>query len=684
MKFIYTLTEKIQAQLRSGNVLIKCIILLIYIYTGIQTPLHAQVATYTKPLWWFGAAAGGNINFYGGSTQKLNADLTAPVPFHQGTGLGLYVSPLVEYYRPNGRFGFTFQAGYDSRKGMFKEVFSPCNCPRDLSTKLSYLTIEPNLRFAPLKSNLYFFGGPRVAFNLSKSFTYQQKTNPDYPLQIEEPAVKGNLSDVNKTLISMQVGIGYDIGLSSPDKSIQYILSPFVSYQPYFGQSPRSIETWTMNTLRIGAALKLGRGKKTLTPAAATIVTPTTIPPLDRQDTIYFTVNAPKNIPSERRVRETFPIRNYIFFNVGSTNIPDRYILLRKDEVNDFKEDQLEVTTPKNLSGRSSRQMTVYYNILNILGDRLSKNPTATIKLVGSSEKGLEDGQAMSESVKDYLVRIFGINPNRIATEGRIKPTIPSEQPGSTKELDLLREGDQRVTIESTSPALLMEFQSGPEASLKPVKFAAIQEAPIESYISINTDMEKNDFANWSLKITDQDKKVKNFGPYTRNNISIPGKSILGTRSEGLYKVTIIGKTNSGNTLTKDTTVRMRLWKSSVNEEGIRYSVIFEINSAEGNAIYEKYLTEIVTPKIPKNATVVIHGYTDIIGDENYNIKLSLARANGVKNIIENALIKSGRKDVKLEVYGFGEDETLSQFDNNFPEERFYNRTVIIDILPVK
>jgi outer membrane protein OmpA-like peptidoglycan-associated protein len=229
-----------------------------------------------------------------------------------------------------------------------------------------------------------------------------------------------------------------------------------------------------------------------------------------------------------------------------------------------------------------------------------------------------------------------------------------------------------------------MEFQSGPEASLKPVKFAAIQEAPIESYISINTDMEKNDFANWSLKITDQDKKVKNFGPYTRNNISIPGKSILGTRSEGLYKVTIIGKTNSGNTLTKDTTVRMRLWKSSVNEEGIRYSVIFEINSAEGNAIYEKYLTEIVTPKIPKNATVVIHGYTDIIGDENYNIKLSLARANGVKNIIENALIKSGRKDVKLEVYGFGEDETLSQFDNNFPEERFYNRTVIIDILPVK
>jgi hypothetical protein len=39
---------------------------------------------------------------------------------------------------------------------------------------------------------------------------------------------------------------------------------------------------------------------------------------------------------------------------------------------------------------------------------------------------------------------------------------------------------------------------------------------------------------------------------------------------------------------------------------------------------------------------------------------------------------------VKFEVYGFGEDQGLAPFDNKLPEERFYNRTVIIDILPAK
>jgi len=59
---------------------------------------------------------------------------------------------------------------------------------------------------------------------------------------------------------------------------------------------------------------------------------------------------------------------------------------------------------------------------------------------------------------------------------------------------------------------------------------------------------------------------------------------------------------------------------------------------------------------------------------------LSQARANDVRNIIERALAKSGRTDVKFEVSGYGEDLNYSPFKNEFPEERFYNRTVIIDI----
>jgi len=117
-------------------------------------------------------------------------------------------------------------------------------------------------------------------------------------------------------------------------------------------------------------------------------------------------------------------------------------------------------------------------------------------------------------------------------------------------------------------------------------------------------------------------------------------------------------------------------------EEGLRYSIIFEFNKSKAIAMYEKYLKEVVTPKIPKNGVVIIHGHTDIIGEESYNLNLSLDRANEVKNIMEKALSDSGRRDVKFEVHGFGEDESTSPFENKLPEERFYNRTVIIDIIP--
>jgi hypothetical protein len=58
----------------------------------------------------------------------------------------------------------------------------------------------------------------------------------------------------------MQIGAGYDIPLSTDNKK-QFVLSPFVSFQPYFGQNPRSTETWN-TTVRAGVALKFGQGKK--------------------------------------------------------------------------------------------------------------------------------------------------------------------------------------------------------------------------------------------------------------------------------------------------------------------------------------------------------------------------------------------------------------------------------------
>lgn len=660
----------------SGILIIKIFILGALILLS-QVSVQAQDAQYSKPSWRFGVAGGANFNFHRGSTHQLNSDFTPPAIFHDGDGVGLYLAPLLEFHPASSIWGFMLQSGYDSRKGTFDQVETPCNCPADLNTNLSYFTVEPSLRFAPFKSGFYLYAGPRLAFNLDKAFTYQQGINPDFPEQIANPDVNGDFSDMRKTIISMQIGAGLDISLSAKSSQTKFLLSPFVSFQPYFGQDPRSVETWNLTTLRVGAALKFGRGRKIIVP----VQEPVSFTKIAEPD-VQFMVYAPKNIPSERTVREQFPLRNYVFFDLGSTAMPNRYKSLKKEQVKDFKEDQIEFATPENLSGRSDRQMIVYYNVLNILGDRMTKNPSTTIKLVGSSEKGPEDGKKMAESVKLYLVDVYVIDASRISTDGRTKPTIPSEQPGGTIDLVMLREGDRRVTIESTSPALLMEFQSGPEAPLKPIEIITVQEAPIESYVTFDANGGTKAFSSWSMEIRDDKENILFFGPYTQDKISLPGKSILGTRPEGNYKATMIGKTKSGQTVKKEATTHLVLWTPPKDEEVMRFSIIYEFNRSKAVSMYEKYLTDVVAPKIPQGGTVIIHGHTDIIGGEDYNQNLSLARANDVRSIIENSLSKAGRSDVKFEVYGFGEDEKQSPFDNKFPEERFYNRTVILDIVP--
>ena len=639
------------------------LVLLLFLLTSITT-LYAQEKQYSKPSWWFGVGVGGNLNFYRGSTQMLNNTFTPPTAFHNGFGDGLFVAPSIEYHKPATRLGFQLQAGYDSRVGKFSRVYTPCNCPADLDAKLTYITIEPSLRFAPFKSNFYLYGGPRFAFNQEKSFTYSQKTNPDYPLQVQNPDVKGDFSDINKTIISMQIGMGYDIPINSTTGKTQFVFSPFVSFHPYFGQNPRSTETWNVSTLRAGFVLKFGQGHLIETPA---------------NGDVQFTIQPPTNVASVKTVREVFPIRNYVFFNEGSNEIPTRYVLLNKSQAKDFKTENVVLNTTKNRSGRSERQMIVYYNVLNILGDRMVKNPNTSIKLVGSSQTGSQDGVVMAQNIKTYLVTTFDIADTRIAVEGREKPVVPSEQIGGTRELELLRAGDRRVSIESNSPELLMEFQSGKEAPLKPVEIYFSEQNTDD--VVFNVAGSKEVLTSWTLQVKGKEGKTQNYGPYSENKISIPRKTIMGNQPAGDYKVVLNGTTKTGTTITKESSIYLTPYVAPQIIESQRFSVIYEFNESKSIRIYEKYLTEIVTPKIPVNGLVIITGHTDIIGDVDYNKTLSLARANDVKSILEKSLTAAGRNDVTLKVVGEGEDESLAPFDNNYPEERFYNRTVVIDVM---
>ena len=617
--------------------------------------IQAQVVQRPQPKFWFGASAAANLNFYTGTTQVLNADVTAPSAFHNGFGVGPYASLFFEY-RPNPIWGFMFNAAYDGRGGKFNGETAPCNCAEALSTSVNYLSLEPSLRVAPFSSGFYLFAGPVFSYALSNSFTYKQELQPD---------AKAQFSNMQSMIWSGQIGAGYDIPLSKATSRTQINLSPFLSYHPYFGQEPRSVESWSLSTLRIGVALKFGKAK--VSPEAAAV-----LPVADPG--VQFTVKAPASIPVKRKVKEVFPVGNYVFFDAGSSAIPERYVKLDKGQAVVFKVSQLQTPEAPNAGDRSDNQLKVYYNVLNILGSRMRDNPGTNVVLVGSSAgNGADAGKVYAENVKKYLMDAFGIADARITTEGRNEPVAPNEHPGGTKDLEMLRAGDRRVDITSASAVLMA-----------PLEINAVQNDPIDSRVIFHaTEGSKASFKSWSLEITDEKGVVQHYGAFTRETESVSGNSILGKNNSGNYHVVMIGTTRDGAELRKESTLHL-VRDAQPKEVGRRYSILFGFDKSTTITAYSKFLTETVAPLVPDNATVIIHGHSDITGDEDHNRTLSEERATEAQRILEQAIDKLGKKGVRYENYGFGSDMSSAPFDNNLPEERVYNRTVIIDVVPQK
>jgi outer membrane protein OmpA-like peptidoglycan-associated protein len=627
-----------------------CVLLLLLLATA--KPTQAQDIQRPQPKFFIGASGAANFNFYTGTTQQLNSTVSAPSAFHKGSGVGGYGSVLFEF-RPHPVWGFMFNLAYDGRGGKFDEVMAPCDCPESLNAKLGYVTLEPSLRIAPFSSGFYVFIGGTYSYAVRNSFNYAQQLKSDR---------EGSFSNIHQQVFAGQIGAGYDIPLSPIANTTQFVLSPFISYHPYFGQEPRSIESWSLSTLRVGAALKFGK---------ATVPTMATVPPVT-EGGLQFSVAAPLKVPANRRVKETFPLRNSVFFDENSTEIPNRYVKLKASEAVDFKEARFQEPAPKDAAGRSQRQMNAYYTILNILGDRMRKNPTTTITLIGTSAgKGPEIGKAEAEAVKNYLVTIFGISETRITTEGRDQPVSPSEQPGATRQLDLLRAGDRRVDIISSSDVLLA-----------PLQLSSIQETPLDDRIVFKTTSGTNESVkSWTIQVTDEKGTVRNFGPFTKEEAYISGNAVLGERSEGNYKVVMLAQTEDGHTIRKESKLHL-VRPAASKEEALRFSVLFDFDQSKTVATYDKFLTNVVAPLVTDNATILIHGHTDVTGEEMYNMNLSKERAEEAHNILERAVLNAGKKGVTYEIYGFGADASTAPFENEFPEERVYNRTVIIDIVP--
>lgn len=217
-----------------------------------QAALEETSPELNHPKWYFGESFGLNLNTYQGNAQDLNANTYIPTPFMMGEGEKATAAIFIEY-KAFKNIGFLLSLGYDNRGGKFKEVMAPCNCPENLTTNLAYATLEPSIKFSPFNDHLFVFVGPTLQVGISQAFKYTQLYQTD---------INDDFGEMKKYILGGQIGVGYDFYLSDKNNLTQIILSPFASYQTKFRPSIRPGETWEIQSIRVGLALKIGATAK--------------------------------------------------------------------------------------------------------------------------------------------------------------------------------------------------------------------------------------------------------------------------------------------------------------------------------------------------------------------------------------------------------------------------------------
>lgn len=623
---------------------------------GFMPVSNAQENEFGRSSWWFGVAGGANNNLYhGGNPLHPGSGVTIPDNgYFTGKGTGYFAFPVLEYHPEDKNWGFFLQAGYDNRKGTFQN---------ELTTEIAYVTLEPAIRFNFLKTPFYLYAGPRFAVNTDKRFTYQQQS--------------GTLDNMKTSVLGFQVGAGYDIYLTSKEKKSQAILAPFFSFQPYFGQSPRTTDTWNITTIRAGIALKFGRSHQFA--ESRQVVVPVSIVDKTGSTAVF---NEPPTVQQESLVDKTGPLGNKVFFDLSASKITNQGEKLDHRNIRHLEKQMKGFAEEENLSAEMHQKMMVDNNFLTTLGEQMLKDPSSTVTLVGSSKNGAGYGEQLAKSIKLFLTGVFGIHESRVQTKGHKKLRTHSGKQRDHEDLALLFEKDRQVLIKSKSTNLQKSFRGNSGESLAPLEMKVVHEPNVDGYVTFSTSGLPEKFASWSLKIADGGGMAQNYGPFTGDTARILKRKILGESTVGDYKVTISGQLTDGKTLSKDTTVLFRTYPLTVGKKYTRFAISYEFNGLQSISDFKRYLTNVVAPEIPENANVVIHGHANTVEDQYFDLKRFLAQANDARDIIREALVKAGKTNVQFEVYGLGQDQVVEPFRKSGTEKKHYYRTLIVDVVP--
>lgn len=576
-----------------------------------------------------------------------------------------------------------------------------------LATNILMLMGEPLLTFRFADNRIAIMAGAQFTMPFRETTVQSIKLLSDKPIaddirNANEASEQGSLG--KSITPSFLAGISWEIPLSANGA---WLLVPEVLYS--FGLAnisntllapPSETPLWRISTLRAGIALKFAPPKPELPKPEA----PAPMPPIASESprttaskqseqavSTALSVKITSVIGVKRNGQgvdyptfsmEEFPASSsryllpYIFFDERSSAIPQRYTRLSRTDAETF--------TPESLvSGalKPENELDAYYHLLNIVGFRLRKYPTAQLTLTGYNDAAAEnadkstDGKPLSlrraERVKEYLQSVWGIPTSRIIARSG----------GSRGLADAVDAEENRVVeMQATDQHIFDELRYN-------YTLFTLNPPVVEVQPEITA---PKGLAAWSLKITqdDDDKNYQNtliaeydgkFAP-TIVAANLERAALLRPLSNKPLVFTLRAADRERNSsvatvqlpvkaLTLETKRQMNLPEVRV---GTYWVFCFDLNSKQilvDDRI--RRAVQAIKTHITPGATLEIKGYADTRGKVLNNRKLSDDRADAVLQLI-NA---PASKVVSAE--GKGES---TFYDNNLPEGRFYNRFVRVDV----
>ncbi|MBL7997261.1 MAG: OmpA family protein [Candidatus Kapabacteria bacterium] len=651
----------------------------------------------------FGVSAAVVFNIHSPDFKQLPNVPNCCPQFESGSGTGyavgaLYEHPLTKLISLGIRATLMDQRASllaSERTKMFSTIL---NAPVDKSfehridTRLTTIGIEPMMNINPA-GGLRFHAGMRLAYMSDIQYSQRESIIEDgYVFLDNQLRTRNELSGTLSATNALQTAVLLGASIEFPLNRVRTVmLAPELFY--HIGVSNLAPDiSWRANAIRLGIALKFAdppvpAGNTPLIPLPpvtapdkplATVATPAaTVPaatpaqpapePLPVLTLRAVAVDEQDNETPLRSIRieevistEHKPLLTYVFFDERSSELPPRYTLLRPDQHAFFTE---------RSATASPDVLDIYHHVLNIIGRRMLNAPLATLTLTGCTDGTASESSApqlarrRAETVKKYLTSVWRIPAQRISVDVRAVPQNPSRSQGGDTLLSHAE--NRRVEITSTDDAITAPVtvrDTVQNISPKRVRFYPVL-SPVRP------------LASWDLRTAKDGESIARGGATLGERIEHDIRMTMLTNSNEFTPTLTATLASTDNVLSAEKRYRIeripleqRLRESRTDIARENYGlIIFDFGKSELNANHKR-IVSMVRRRAAEADAVRIEGFTDEIGDAQFNTQLAFERATAVANDlgIENAT-----------VHAAGESSRIS---NTTPEGRFYNRTVSITI----